>query len=164
VKDLRPRLPHGIERHRPKRRLLSRSLPLHYFRRRIEHRAIVAMFVDELPRLLNGDTVFPGEILDLIYLVAGNAISIPRTALRLFVWHSISLRLCRMVKGQARFLVPVLDLNVFRQIGKVNEPTSLFSRLAGSVSFRSFGFSSDCASWPACLSSSSASRCRLRAR
>jgi len=60
---------------------LSRSLPLHYFRRRIEHRAIVAMFVDELPRLLNGNCVFPGEILNLICLAAGNAISIPRTAL-----------------------------------------------------------------------------------
>src|SRR6478736_5941136 len=52
-----------------------------------------------------------------------------------------------MLKGQGRFLVPVLNLNVFRQIGKVNEPTSQFSRRAGSVSFRSFGFSSDCASW-----------------
>jgi hypothetical protein len=118
----------------------------------MEHRAIVAMFVDELPRLLNGETVFPGEILDLICLVAGNAISIPRTALRLFVWHSISLRLSRMLKGQRRFLVPVLDLNVFRQIGEVNEPsTCLFSRRVGSGSLRNFGFSPD---WvPACLPS-----------
>jgi len=85
VKDVRPRLPHGLKGIALSGACLSRSLPLHYFRRRIEHRAIVAMFVDQLPRLLNGDTVFPGEILDLICLFAGNAISIPRTALRLFV-------------------------------------------------------------------------------
>ena len=122
------------------------------------------MFVDELLGLLKGDTVFPGRNTRPHMLVRRQRDLDPAhraSAFRLAFDLPASLP---NVEGQGRFLVPVLDLNVFRQIGKVNEPTSLFSRRAGSVSFRSFGFSSDCASWLACLSSPSASRCRLRAR
>jgi hypothetical protein len=77
VKDVPPRLPHGIERHRPKRASSSRFFPLHYFRRRIEHRAIVAMFVDELPRLLSCEAVLSGKVFDLIFLLASNAAATP---------------------------------------------------------------------------------------